>query len=554
MILECLSAVAKSSFGSYVLWYALRQHPPRKVIYVSEKTRNAWVFVPNASGEHEVVAFKKADFELRQELDDASTVLISDSIRPPQVNAFTIMITSPRRDRWWEFFKIDHCKRLIFPPFTLAEILEMRATCFADVSVEEASSRYAQAGGIPRAVFGKTMAEIEAQQERALHAVNLNKLATSLSTPEIESDERQSHRIIIMLPRGSMPPGDAPLPWSMAFYQPWRTELASRIVEHKVYQQLMANSASSLNAILAQPPSVGHMSVIYKAIYEGAALEKLSQGGDFPCFDVKSCKESSITLPAANVEYFRYVKDLREVRSKPTILVPSSGSFTAIDAVLQDGSPANVTINVEHDLKLRGRGARGGEGLIPVADTLGLRDTITMSWVLPEERYDVLRRAAVQAKQPSSRSRKPDATAVNAKQTSRRNNKQGGVATTASQSLSRSSEKADADTSVFDLVLPEEANMTAKLDELKDAADELEKLSQAAAHADSTATAQQKDTAAASAAAALAAHKMAVEAKRPEWQRLKDRVQHRLICLQFSNTLPAAPRGDSSAARIAGTT
>ena len=80
-----------------------------------------------------------------------------------------------------------------------------------------------------------------------------------------------------------------------------------------------------------------------------------------------------------------------------SIFVPTSGSFTAVDAVLgRDRALVNFTINIQHDLKLCN--AAGTEGAIPVASALGMgkRDEIAFYWALPRERFE----AACKARKP----------------------------------------------------------------------------------------------------------------------------------------------------------
>lgn len=65
--------------------------------------------------------------------------------------------------------------------------------------------------------------------------------------------------------------------------------------------------------------------------------------------------------------------------------MPRSESFMAIDAVLPGGLLANLTINTKHDVKLRGKGTRSSEGLLPAAEALGIGDAddIPLYWVVP---------------------------------------------------------------------------------------------------------------------------------------------------------------------------
>lgn len=126
-------AVGKSAFGVYALRAALLQRPARHVVYLSEKTMGAWLFRASSSGDgHDVVPFHPINLRLLSELFDRRTVYISDSLRPFTAAAFTIMITSPKRNH--EFYKSQPCELLLFPPFTWAEIQAMRGTCFPNAS------------------------------------------------------------------------------------------------------------------------------------------------------------------------------------------------------------------------------------------------------------------------------------------------------------------------------------------------------------------------------------------------------------------------------------
>jgi hypothetical protein len=65
-----------------------------------------------------------------------------------------------------------------------------------------------------------------------------------------------------------------------------------------------------------------------------------------------------------------------------------------VDAVLPSKQLVNATVNTAHDFKLHATGKT--EGIIPVAEALGLTADadIEFFWVLPRDRYDVMRRQA----------------------------------------------------------------------------------------------------------------------------------------------------------------
>jgi hypothetical protein len=79
------------------LWRAIREK--RTVVYVSRKLRCGWVF----HSDGRVVPFFTDDYKKQEELDDPNCVFLCDSLEPPSVRAFTVLATSPKRDRWKEF-------------------------------------------------------------------------------------------------------------------------------------------------------------------------------------------------------------------------------------------------------------------------------------------------------------------------------------------------------------------------------------------------------------------------------------------------------------------
>ena len=112
--------IGKSAFGMYALFRALRDG--RTVVYASAKSGEYLVFEGGAV--HEVMSLR--DFYARELLANPETVLICDNMVPPVCNAFTLLVTSPGKDRWHEFYKEMDCTMLFFPVFTLDEMRACR--------------------------------------------------------------------------------------------------------------------------------------------------------------------------------------------------------------------------------------------------------------------------------------------------------------------------------------------------------------------------------------------------------------------------------------------
>lgn len=399
--LALLLAVGKSAFGLVVLRHALLQRPARSVIYISSKTPDKWLFRADSGRDgHDVHRFDHDS--MTKVLRDPSTVFIADSICPPQVDAFTIMITSPKRDRYKDFQNAPPCSMIEFPPFSWAEIRAMHDTCFPGISEATVRENYALAGGIPRAVFTETPASLRADVTGALKKViNLDDVVRQMRVRSIEYVTSFSHRSIHMLPRGALPciPGELRLsPRSLEFYEPAGLDFASRMVAQRVYAALDDRSVHRLHALLSSGPSSDVNAAIYSKLYEPAALSVLNKGCKLTCRNMQTGALSLLDVPPSAERVFNTVSDLAELFAADSkqLLVPSSKSFTAIDAVLPGGRLAIVTVNLEHDVQLRGRGTRSSEGLLLAHEGLyplaGPASDIELYWILPPSRYAELAR------------------------------------------------------------------------------------------------------------------------------------------------------------------
>jgi hypothetical protein len=171
--------------------------------------------------------------------------------------------------------------------------------------------------------------------------------------------------------------------------------LASEEAARVVYAQMLMVASQRLQNLLAQPPSAGPLADLYGGIYESAALAALRAGGRFSLLDNTTGHESALVLPAVTKEHrFSSVQDLAALVSQHgkgslTMYRPYSATFAAVDAIIQGGRMANVTINTQHDVKLRGRGNLASQGLLPTALAMGVpeSDDLPLYFVVPEERY-----------------------------------------------------------------------------------------------------------------------------------------------------------------------
>jgi hypothetical protein len=190
------------------------------------------------------------DFYVRQLLAKPETVLICDSVVPPVCKAFTMLVTSPRKDRWHEFNKETDCTMFFFPVFTLDEIRACRDECFPGVDDAGMMSRFARWGGIPRYVLAKLEAADQQQLENAVYSsTTLDSVAErSHGTLELHNDQDQSHLLLHIKVAGET--DTSLLPSSAAYYRKSRNELASKYVAELVVHAAMSMKHARVLALL----------------------------------------------------------------------------------------------------------------------------------------------------------------------------------------------------------------------------------------------------------------------------------------------------------------
>jgi len=394
------AGIGKSAFGAYVLWRAVLAR--RTVVYISDKVHEA--FIIHADGRAEAFAANHFIDRTLGVLAAKATVLICDGVKPPIVNAFTLLITSPVRERWKEFDKCLDADRLFFPVFSRAEMGDMLRSCYPQLLTDVASGgeagvweRFGKWGGVPRYVLGKVGKGPQLGIDSALTRVSVDALMSHLGAREIESDDAVSHRLMHLKPTGEAADGTFVNPRDAASYIIARSELGSPYIKELVYRAMNARDVRRIEALLARSPQNPTAAKLYGDVFERAALDALIRGGSFSRFDLSAGADASalvlrpseaiVFATAADVAASLRARDAAALSS--AIFVPRAANYTGVDAVLGDGRAlVNFTIDTSHELK-PSREGRALEGPSALADALGYVSGAEVSfyWVLPRDRY-----------------------------------------------------------------------------------------------------------------------------------------------------------------------
>jgi hypothetical protein len=397
--------VAKSAFGLYVLYRTVKER--RTVIYYSRKGSRALFKGSEAY-------LPPSDPTKLRELIDDRALYISDSLPPvASKGAFTLVITSPKKDNWSEFAKSKGVLTLVAPRFSVDEMRRLRSAAFEgepSCTETEMLKGIALWGANPRNVL--THAANVAWQKRlsavteTLSIATLERaLQTSTALDGVSGDEN-CHRHIDIVPCGALP--DSTLATAdPTFYEFHHAELVSEHVLGMYAGHLLKRDAAELHRFLHRASDDPAIADFRGRLYERViALPALKCGGDIMksvAIDRFSPATSGLTQPALlqtptlnlssglPLHHFRSVEDLPALWAAvpgDAVFVPLSKQFPVVDMVLRVGGVpilANATVSARHDIKV------GNDKFVRLLDAIGLNvdanTEISFLWILPAEAF-----------------------------------------------------------------------------------------------------------------------------------------------------------------------
>ncbi len=195
------AGIGKSSFGLYVLYRALLDG--RTVVYRAQKQGFTFLY------QNGVVRRSRHHNAFGDHLANPLTVYIVDNDVPLVTDAFTVLITSPRRDLWYQYNKSPGVSMLCFPTFSLEETLRLRDAAFAstpDCNDDAVRERYALWGGVPRYVLLKLDVVNQSSIADACNNLTLDQLITLFKAGTLEAATSSIHRVVHFRCRGEVQP------------------------------------------------------------------------------------------------------------------------------------------------------------------------------------------------------------------------------------------------------------------------------------------------------------------------------------------------------------
>jgi hypothetical protein len=131
-------------------------------------------------------------------LDEPDTLCVVDSRPPLHVSCPTVLVTSPKRDKWNEFAKREGTNVRFFGVYSVEEMHLLRKYCFPEVSEEIMLRRMRMWGGIPRACLSQHDKPqwTEDALENLVRTENMTVLDTAIGLANTNAKDDLCHRIV----------------------------------------------------------------------------------------------------------------------------------------------------------------------------------------------------------------------------------------------------------------------------------------------------------------------------------------------------------------------
>ena len=403
----CFIAVAKSAFGLYALYRAVKAG--RTVIYSARKGGEA-MFKGGKAYE------LPAKLISMPEMADPEALYICDSLPPvASVAAFRLLVTSPKKENWSTFVQTPHVRQFVLPSFTLPEMLQLREVAFRHeprCSEDEVKERFKRWGGSARSVL--THGSDEANQERlgtvagCLPLATVEAAMTGSKALDGVGGSDYVHRLLDIVPFGALPNS------TLATNDPryFKFHHAQLITDHVVglcAVALLEKDRAEMFRFLHKAASDPAASTLRGKLYERCiAVPRFVHGagkgqeGDLQLVrltptltPVQPAWLTSLKLSFKHGLQLVHFHDVADLASKwkavtaDAIFVPLSKEFPVVDFVLRVGGEvllANATVGESHDVKLESQAL--WETLLLA---VGLTDTtkeIPLAWVLDKPAFE----------------------------------------------------------------------------------------------------------------------------------------------------------------------
>jgi len=334
IILVGSPGIGKSSVGMYAIYRGLKAG--RVVIWHSPNAENICrVYDGNI-----VQSLKMSHERVMALIDDANTLSIYDGVTPELAGCACqrLLITSPRRDVWYPYHKLNSTLKYLGPPTEQEALLYWRV-CFPELTKDEVLNSIALFGPNLRACFTKYLNWDREYLLRLIASLSLDELENVVRLKESGKDN-PCHGIFAIVATDDFDDGG-------------RKFVSSFVANEVVTKMLARHHEAFMNwiAMAAAQPSSASFHSIFSDVFERVSIELFAAGGKFETQDLRTGKYSMLDFPKQIIQEFEKMSEVKQLEN--VVQVPLNKKFPICDALSYDSKilrTFNSTINVSHDV------------------------------------------------------------------------------------------------------------------------------------------------------------------------------------------------------------
>ncbi|KAK6096218.1 hypothetical protein MT418_8606 [Batrachochytrium dendrobatidis] len=345
--------IGKTYFGYFLLLHLARSGAT--VVYESFQEECLYLFTPNG-------VFKGDRRSFHNQLMSLSTFYIVDGMAPTVVNARTILVTSPRREIWYQFCK-NSCDIRYMPVWSKEELHSCRSMLFPTVPQELVESLYLKWGGIARYVLKYAL--VKEKQNFLDKALNISNIDSVVKSFGKYGENLDASSCLIHI---SVSDGFHSGPYQFAF----------DYVVDEIYNRVYARDRDHLIRFVSVTREIGETGQLNRALFEKHAHTVIAKGGSFKIRDLRTKLESTLQLPM-DLSTLLFSNNSQVQDATNCYFRPISNIFESVDSFIKPNLLFQMTGAKDHPCKQT--------ELCDVLEILGNPSKPELYFVVPPDRF-----------------------------------------------------------------------------------------------------------------------------------------------------------------------
>ena len=347
VIVSGTPGIGKSAFGLYCVYRGLKDG--KTVVY---QTAHEPVYIIFSS-----TTFSRTERFPHEMLHRSENIVIfvCDGVRPANVPCPTILVTSPKKEVWFQFFKLPGCILRYFGRWDRDNELEMlRKNCFPHVTAEAMQRTVDLWGEVPRFALTKAADDSVVSEEALNKLIKTHDpvalLQSKLLTESGKDDT--THRLIHVIPGEKFKDGGR--------------DFASEKVVDKVYEELRISANDRLQQFIFDfgtgQLSISDLGVLVGKLFERHALKCLLDGGTFQTRNLTDGTMSEVEFD--KVDKYTMLGSMDQVDQERSAVYVPGKNFAAIDCIVTKPPISvwmvNATSNPKHNVLMDSSDGKSG--------------------------------------------------------------------------------------------------------------------------------------------------------------------------------------------------